>query len=288
MLNPNTENSTLDIFNLKHVQHSKDREETDFIARRKKCNNFEKYKEIFEECHKDLKTKERTIRNWKVDKVMQIGDFYIHRGLLAYIAGRGEIKLDKWGKWDGRLKIIFENGTESNMLMRSFGKLLSIDGKTITKKQSELLDGLTNDINKPVITDTDEEVGYIYILKSLSENEDIKNIENLYKIGYSKGKVPDRIKEAENDPTYLMAPVKIIQTYKCYNLNPQKLENILHKFFDSTRLKLDIFDKEGNRHTPREWFKVPLRVIDDVIPKIQDGTILNYIYNPKLEIIEEK
>jgi len=274
------------LFDLKHVKDQKDREESDFVARRKKCKDFEKYEQIFKDCHADLVLGERTYSGFNVGTTMSKGDFYIHRGMLIYIADVGEIKIDKWGKEDGRLNVIFENGTQSNMLMRSLGKVLNTDiGQTITKRKSKLLDEMIPENKR--IAEEDKEVGYIYILKSLSENYKIKEIENLYKVGYSSGSVEDRIKNAENEPTYLMASVSIVATYKCFNLNPNKLEHLLHTFFGSACLTLDIYDNENKRHSPREWFSVPLNIIDNAIELVLSEKISNYQYNHEKASIEE-
>jgi len=123
------------------------------------------------------------------------------------------------------------------------------------------------------------------VLQSKSSDERIRNIENLYKIGFSKIPVAERIKNAEQEPTYLLAPVKIIAIYQCYNLNPQKLELLLHSFFCKVCLNLDIYDKNRNRHIPREWFVVPLNVVEKTIVLIINGEIVNYKYNEVLEEI---
>ena len=140
--------------------------------------------------------------------------------------------------------------------------------------------------NMNVITEEDEEAGFIYVLKSRSQEPEIRSIENLYKIGYSKIEVEERIKNAEQEPTYLMAPVSIVTAFQCYNLNPQKLEQLLHNFFGSSCLNIDVFDSKGIRHTPREWFIAPLEVIEKVINLIQTGQIIEYRYNPKDQAIE--
>ena len=140
--------------------------------------------------------------------------------------------------------------------------------------------------NMNVITEEDEEAGFIYVLKSRSQEPEIRSIENLYKIGYSKIAVEERIKNAEQEPTYLMAPVSIVTAFQCYNLNPQKLEQLLHNFFGSSCLNIDVFDSKGIRHTPREWFIAPLEVIEKVINLIQTGQIIEYRYNPKDQAIE--
>lgn len=126
---------------------------------------------------------------------------------------------------------------------------------------------------------------FIYILKSKSDKPEIKEIENLYKIGFSKIAVEDRIKNASQEPTYLMSDVRIITAYKCYNMNPHKLEQLLHVFFGSSCLNIDVFDNQGQRHTPREWFIAPLDVIEQTIKLIINGDIIKYRYDNKIENI---
>src|SRR5690606_38120861 len=125
----------------------------------------------------------------------------------------------------------------------------------------------------------DQEAGFIYLLKSKSTNEEIKNIQNLYKIGYSKTDVSSRIKNAEKEPTYLMAPVEYIAGWKCYNMNPQKFEQLVHNFFGSSCLELDVFDEKGRRHSPREWFIAPIAVIEQAVTLIVNGKIVDYRYD---------
>jgi predicted PhzF superfamily epimerase YddE/YHI9 len=129
------------------------------------------------------------------------------------------------------------------------------------------------------ITEEDEEAGYIYVLQSKSTDERISAIQDLYKVGYSKTDVEERIKNAENEPTYLMAPVRIKGAWKCFNMNPQKLEQLLHYFFGNSCLEIDVFDEKGKRHTPREWFIAPFEVIEQAIELIINGKIVNYKYD---------
>lgn len=135
--------------------------------------------------------------------------------------------------------------------------------------------------------DTDKVTGYIYVLKSLSDNPAISSQKNLYKIGFSTTSVEERIANAINEPTYLMAPVKIIETYKIVNMNSHIFETILHRLFDAVSFKVTVTDDEGRVHHPKEWFVVPLNILDKVVEKILDGTILEYTYNPQLECLEK-
>jgi hypothetical protein len=82
-------------------------------------------------------------------------------------------------------------------------------------------------------------------------------------------------------PTFLMADVEIVATYELYNINRAKLENLIHRIFGPARLDIEIKDRFGQPVVPREWFLVPLFVIDEAVEKIRDGTISNFRYNPK-------
>jgi len=138
------------------------------------------------------------------------------------------------------------------------------------------------------INDEDREAGFIYILKSKSDKQEIKEINNLFKIGFSKGSVEERVRNASQEPTYLMADVKIVMAFKCYNMNPHKLEQLVHGFFGNSCLNVDVTDLNGNRHTPREWFIAPLHVIEQAIHYIIAGAIVKYRYNDVTEEIVER
>ena len=144
---------------------------------------------------------------------------------------------------------------------------------------------IDNNISTQVITDEDSESGYIYILKSMSTDPQIQSIKDLYKIGFCTTSVEDRIKNAETDPTYLMAPVYVIATVKCFNMNTQKLERLLHRFFAETCLNIDITDNKQNRYTPKEWFCVSLDVIEKVIALILSGEIISFRYDKENRLI---
>ncbi len=264
-----------DIFTLKHVP--KEREKTDFVAKRQVCKNFDEYEPLFKKTQTELKKGKRKLAKF-VEHRLKTGTFFILNGLMGYLVKK-RVKKGKFSKVDGRIYCVFENGTESNMLFRSLGKGLHKDGYLVSEHEEKVLDGLSQ------ITKEDKESGYIYILKSKSKDKKIKSIPNLYKIGFSKGDVKERIKNAQNEPTYLMAPVSIVSLFQTYNLNAQKLEQLLHRFFGSSCLNIDIFDKEGERHMPREWFVAPLEVIEDVVELIINGKIIDYQYDKDLEMI---
>ena len=266
------------IFTLKHV--SKETTMPDYVASRKPCKDFDTFEPKFIQCQADLASNKRKLWPFKNEQQIQKGYFFVLKGVLLYIAEVGDFEKGSNGKKNARLRCIFENGTESDMLLRSLAAELYKDGRRVTEHEDHLLDGFSS------ITEEDEATGYIYILRSLSTKPEIQEINNLYKIGYSTVPVEQRIKNAENEPTYLMASVHIVEAYQCYNMNPQKLEQLLHTFFGSSCLNIDIFDDDGQRHTPREWFIAPLDIIEQTIHFVLNGDIVNYRYDPdKQEII---
>ena len=269
-------NEAESIFTLKHI--SKETTMPDYVASRKPCKDFETFEAKFTHCQADLTSGKRKLWPFKNEQQIQKGYFFVLKGVLLYIADVGEVDKSN-GKKNARLRCIFENGTESDMLLRSLAAELYKDGRRVTEHEDQLLDGFSN------ITEEDEATGYIYVLRSLSTKPDIQELNNLYKIGFSTVPVEQRIKNAENEPTYLMAPVHIVEAYQCYNMNPQKLEQLLHTFFGSACLNIDIFDGNGQRHTPREWFIAPLDIIEQTIHFVLNGDIVNYRYDSKLQMI---
>lgn len=163
------------------------------------------------------------------------------------------------------------------MYYRSLAKALYNNGRIVSDTDSETENELFKNAN--IVNESDLETGWIYILQSKSTNKNISEIKDLYKIGFSKTEVRDRIKNAPKEPTYLMAEVHLVSTYKCYNVNPHKFEQLLHRFFGDVCLNVDIHDDKGRRITPREWFVVPLPIIDKVIELILNGEIVNYNYD---------
>ncbi|MDD2345376.1 MAG: GIY-YIG nuclease family protein [Bacteroidales bacterium] len=279
------------LFDFKHTPKDYERAQADFVARRKPCKDFEKYESIFQEVQKDLADGKRKLIVFKEDNLRE-RDFYVHNGVLMLLEKvnisqeEQSFSSGKRVRKDGRTRCVFENGTESNMLYRSLAKILYVNGRVVTQN----IDKVNEDFiaNFSNITNEDEEVGYIYVLKSKSKDERITSIQSLFKIGYSKTEVEERIKNAEKEPTYLMAPVSIHGAWKCFNMNPQKLEQLLHNFFGNSCLELDVFDEKGKRHTPREWFIAPFEVIEQAIELIINGKIVNYKFDAEnLTIIEK-
>lgn len=270
------------IFQLKHVPLLS-KEMPDKIAQRKRCPDFEHFEPLFKQCHADLAAGIREARGFTGEQQIQSGHFFILHGITVYVADVGEKEV-KNGKVNARLRCIFENGTESNMLLRSLATELYKDetGRRILDSVEKSLEALEQ------IKEDDEKSGYLYVLQSLSDVPEIANTKNLFKIGYSTVPVPERIKNAAEEPTYLMAPVKIISVFACYNLNPQKFELLLHTFFGNACLDVDVFDRKGKRFSPREWFIAPIHIIEAAANMLINGDIVNFRYNPLTLSIDER
>jgi len=294
ILNDNTygllDDNSEGLFDYTHIKKEDERASADFVAKRKPCKNFGEYEPIFKKVQKDLATGKRKLISFKQD-ILNAGDFFVHNGVLLWLEKvefEEEVQEFKSGRRyrkDGRTRVIFENGTESNMLYRSLYKSLLANGKAV----SDNVEIVNEEFKKKfgTITEEDKEAGFIYILKSKSDKPEIKGISNLYKIGFSTIPVEERIKNASQEPTYLMADVQIVTAYKCYNMNTQKLELLLHTFFGSSCLSIDVFDESGGRHIPREWFIAPLDIIEQAIQMIISSEIVNYRYDgEKKEMIK--
>ena len=274
------ESDAEDILELTNVPTSK--AVPDYVAQRKPCKDFDKFEHLFKLCHADLRSGKRKLLEFSKGDQIEVGLFFILYGVMVYVQFVGDKKVDKHGKVDARLRCIFENGTEADLLLRSLAKGLYKDGRRISEHDDKLMEAFNVD-------DEDVSSGYVYVLKSLSEREDIKAINNLYKIGFSKTLVEERIKLASSEPTFLMAPVKIMTVFQCYNVNPNKLEGLIHRFFYKACVEIEVVDDSGNKYMPREWFAVPFHVIEQAITLLINGEITNYQYDHvKQEIIVKK
>jgi hypothetical protein len=219
----------------------------------------------------------RQTRPFELKAEIRPGAWFIVGGQLAYVAEMAETFSNAQGKTDARLRVIFDNGTQSNLLMRSLQRALHKDeaGRRIT-------DASFGPLFASESEDGDLASGIIYVLRSKSDNPAVvARRDVLHKIGVTGGDVAKRIGNAKLDPTFLLADVKVVATYKLSNINRTKLENIIHRIFDPARLDIEIKDRFGNIVVPREWFLVPMFVIDEAVERIKDGTITNYRYDTK-------
>jgi T5orf172 domain len=271
-----------DITTLRHVRTSADKRAAEEIAQRKPCDDFDKFKPLFEQVKRELKSGVRqTLPFQTLDEIklseIQSGEFFIVGGQIAYVAEVGDEIRTQYERKDSRLRVIYDNGTESDVLQRSFQRALHRDSaaRLITNPSAGPLFG-----DEPEAKDLAS--GTIYVLRSKSDNPVIAaNRDILHKIGVTGVKVETRLDNVTLDPTFLMADVEIAATYVLYNINRVKLENLIHRVFDSAQLDVEIKDRFGNPVKPREWFLVPIFVVNEAVERIKDGTIKDYVYDPK-------
>lgn len=272
-----------DITALRNVRSTVEKRAAEEIAQRKPCTDFDTFRPLFERVKRELKAGVRLTRVvHALDEIklaeIQKGEFFIVEGQMAYIAEIGEEIRTQYERKDSRLRVIYDNGTESDVLQRSFQRALHRDPAARL---------VTNPSAGPLFSDeaseSDQESGTIYVLRSKSDLPVVTaNRDVLHKIGVTGGEVSARIANAKLDPTYLMADVEIVTTYRLFNINRVKLENVIHRVFDAARLDIEIKDRFGIPVAPREWFLVPTFVIDEAVERIKDGTITQYVYDPQV------
>ncbi|MBC6440102.1 MAG: GIY-YIG nuclease family protein [Rhodospirillales bacterium] len=264
------------IAELKHVRSSAEKKAAEEIASRERCEDFATFRPLFEQVQKELDSGLREARPFEMKAEIEQGRFFIVGGQKAYVAEKGETTLNDQGRTDARLRVIFDNGTESAMLMRSLQRALNRDeaGRRLTEPAAG-----------PLFSDRtvegDEASGTIYVLRSGSDHPLVaENRELVHKIGVTTMSVEKRIAGAHLQPTFLMASVEIVASYALYNINRTRLENLIHRIFEPARLEIEVMDRFGKPVVPREWFLVPLFAIGDAVERIRDGTIGDYVYDP--------
>lgn len=245
------------------------------VARREKSQDFEQFEPLFKQKHVELRAGASKLLPYSGMAQIVPGAFFVLNGVMLFIAEVGETEYKKSTVRENkreRLRCIFENGTESSMYRQSLAiRLSDEDGQVVVKAEP------------PEILDDDEVSGYIYVLRSLSSDPQIAELNHLHKIGFTRGSVEARIKNAEKSPTYLMAPVKVVASYRTYNTKASALENLLHRVFADVRLDLTQADRKGRSYDPAEWYVVPRRVIDQAIDLIISGDIVNVGYDRSAE-----
>lgn len=277
----------LTLFNLpadmKRVMEGK-RLQPDHYAQKQQCEDFHLYKPLFDKVQVELKEGKRNLVKTSKTSNLDAGHFYVVGGALVLLESIKETTKARNGMVDGRTRCIYENGTESDILLETLRKNVLYDGYGVTEPQEAIDSSYFNQ----TLTDGDKSTGYVYILKSLSPDAEIAKVKDLYKIGFTTNSVEERIANAENEPTYLKAPVQIVETAKIVNMNSHIFETILHQVFHAVQFQLKVYDENGNLHIPTEWYVVPLEIIELVIQKITDGTITQYTYNAEMQCLEKR
>ena len=264
-----------DITELRHVRSSVEKRVADEIATRRKCEDFDKFRPLFEQIQRELDAGIRETRTLGVKADIEPRRFFIIGGQKAFVAEMGEEFRQDYGDMDARLRVIFDNGTESNMLRRSLHRALHKD-----ETGRRILETSAGPLFSDWTAEGDEASGTIYVLRSKADIPFVaEHRELVHKIGVTNAKVESRIGNARLEPTFLMADVEIMAEYKLYNIDRGKLEKLIHRIFAPARLEIEIEDRFGNPVVPREWFLVPLGAINDAVEKIKEGTIAAYVYD---------
>lgn len=270
-----------DITELRHVRTAADKRAAEEVANREPCKDFARFKPLFEQVAKDIAAGFRITRQIRKDagflkSDIKEGEFFIVGGQTAYVAQVGEFFRAPNGQTDARLRVIYSNGTESDLLLRSLQRALYKDETSRLVSEPTAGPLFAGEVN-----DDDIESGTIYVLRSKSDHPVVAaHREVVHKIGVTSGDIKKRVASASNDPTFLMADVDIIATYDLFNISRSKFEALIHRVFGAAKLDIEIKDRFGKPVVPREWFLVPLFVINEAFERIKDGSITRYVYDP--------
>lgn len=272
------------IFNLTHVPEVSERDMPDEIAQRTQCDDFYRFEALFDEVRDELRQGDAEAVPFQMESQIEEGDMFVLNGMLCIADQVGKESVGAGRKFNPRLRVVFDNGTESNLLLRSLARALYKDetGRRILRR------GSTFDAMQ-CITHHDKRTGVIYILRSLSQDPALRGIRNLYKIGYTETDVEKRIAGAERQQTYLEAPVQIVTSYECYNLDPRRFERLVHAMLHHQRVNVLLHSRDGSSYRPREWFDVELDAAREIVKRIVDGTIAQYrMDNTRGRLVKKK
>lgn len=250
------------------------RKEAEYIGKRRPCEDFDKYAEGFKEIQQGLKSGKYKLTKFSI-RNLNVGGYFVEDGMIGYFAAFENDAVDKYGTRDGRTRIIYENGSESDIKFKTLTKNLSVTGYSIQDCSDMTAEELEQCFT---LNDNDVESGTIYVLRSKSTRPEIAAIKDLYKIGFTVTSVQSRIANAKNEPTYLCADVEVVATWKVYNVKSSTFEALIHKLFAAVQLQVTV-----DGHRPKEWFIVPFRAVEEAVNAVISGKSIEY--NPQLQHI---
>ena len=272
-----------DVTRLVHVRSRDEIKAAEEVAQRDICPDFDSFKPLFAEVKHDLKSGARQSVKYKDNAEIRQGDWFIVEGQTAIVAEMGDPFVSDYGRFDSRLRVIYDNATQNELLLRSLQRALNRD------KGSRRIVAPDGQGNLPLFEDetnatpdepSETASGTIYVLRSQSDHPFIAEHRSIiHKIGVTGGNVQTRIAGAKQDPTFLLADVELVATFHLKNINRQKLEALLHKFLGVARLDMELEDRFKTPVKPKEWFFVPLHIIEQIIDKINDGTLDGFRYD---------
>jgi hypothetical protein len=257
-----------DIHTLRHVP--KPSAQPEEIARRRPCDDFERFERLFSACQAELRNGTRRLVKFRNEQEIKEGAFYVLRGVLVLVAKEGE-RMEEHGRINARLRCVFENGTEANLLLRSFASQLYRFGKAVTEPEEK--------VRLEVEGQLAAETGFVYVARSLSGDPEVRAIPDLHKIGFTTGSAERRVSEAVGSSTFLDAPVKLVETFELPRSIAGRVEGLLHRFFAAARIDA-WFERDGFPVADaREWFSVPLEAIENAVELIESEGIKSYEYD---------
>ncbi|XKH61344.1 GIY-YIG nuclease family protein [Halomonas sediminis] len=265
------EESAESIFDLTHVPETSERDMPNEIAQRTHCDDFYRFEGLFEQVREELREGDAEAVPFQKESQINEGEVFVLNGMLCITDQVGTESVGAGRKFNPRLRVVFDNGTESNLLLRSLARALYKDetGRRILRPDSTF-DSMQG------ITHHDKRTGIIYILRSLSNDPALKGIRNLHKIGYTEKALESRLSGAERQQTYLEAPVQVVASFDCYNLDPRRFEHLVHAMLHQQRVNVLLHSRDGGTYRPREWFDVELNAARETVMRIVDGTIAQY------------
>ena len=275
-----------DLFDVSKLPNAGRMKNVGDTATRKRVDDFDEYDIMFKEHQAGLSSGKYILIKFLNQWDIRLGGYYVSNGQMCYVDAIGEQK-EVFGRAKERMTVIFENGTESDIYLRTLSSQLYNGGyMVVTPAEAE---EITSKRTMQAAHDSQlPTTGYVYVLKSKSKNPQIQMVKNLYKIGVTRGTTPERIKNAAEDPTYLMSEVETVANYRLTgDYNPMRVEDTIHRFFADAQLSMNIISKNGEQYTPKEWYCVPIDAIDEAISLINSGEIINYFYDRTTQTIKE-
>lgn len=270
-----------DILHLRYVSDPKARNHRIPIGKRFPCKEFESFRHFFDDKYYKMHTGEshrlpiQHICKGHKREIVKKEKFFIIEGQMVYV-----IDVHKDMENRIRKRFIYEDATEAHYLFdETFMKKLYKKGYIITSSKH------ASDISDYHMQ---RKEGFIYIAKSLSNDDHIQKIPHLYKIGYTEKTVEERIRSAHKEPTYLMSKVDIVYSMRCCYIKTKKLESLVHEFFSYARVPIHIQDEFGKKQNIKEWFSVPLPMIKKALEYFLSMSISRYIYDHHTMTIQKK
>jgi len=243
------------------------KEAAEYVGKRRPCEDFNKYAEGFKDIQQGLKSGKYKLIKFSV-KHLKVGSYFVEDGIIGYLAAFEDEGINRHGNRDGRTRVIYENGVETDIKYKTITKNLSVTGYSVidcSEMTSEEFERYFT------LSDNDVESGIIYVLRSKSTRPEIAAIKDLYKIGFTVTSVESRIANAKKELTYLCADVEVVATWKVYNVKSSTFEALIHKLFASVQLQVSV-----DGHYPKEWFIVPFSVIEQAVVNIIKGQPMMY------------